>query len=413
MKKAAVALSLAGLAVYDASAQEAVQWRTEDGGNGHWYIGVVSPDAISWAEASERSAAKGGHLATPTSALENDFIRESVIPVLGDYPGFGPIVGGLFLAGAWQWVTGEPWEFTAWGSGEPSSPLSEPFLHYQKPSLEWNDYDGSATGYVAPFRSFIVEWSADCNSDGIVDYGQIRAGAFVDANANNIPDCCESGAPRDCAASGDGSDAANLVINGGFDEGVDGWSFANIDGAGGWRDSGGQPGGRFILNDGGAFATDPTIEQTVSGLIPRGVYRLSGGFKGESIAHSPTGGVSFAVDVDGTTSFTAAAADLTTWRSFSFDFEAASTEVAVRLRAEIGGTDNDFAIDNVALVLVSPPTCQGDVSRNGAVNAIDLAAVLGAWGTDGQGKFDCDANRDGIVDALDLAQVLSDWGPCP
>jgi hypothetical protein len=44
-----------------------------------------------------------------------------------------------------------------------------------------NDYDGSCPGYV-------LEWSADCNNDGIVDKGQILAGEFSDANNNGIPD---------------------------------------------------------------------------------------------------------------------------------------------------------------------------------------------------------------------------------
>jgi hypothetical protein len=46
----------------------------------------------------------------------------------------------------------------------------------------------------------IIEWSADCNSDGIVDYGQIRSGELADANANNIPDCCENGTVCGCPA---------------------------------------------------------------------------------------------------------------------------------------------------------------------------------------------------------------------
>jgi hypothetical protein len=56
----------------------------------------------------------------------------------------------------------------------------------------------------------VIEWSADCNSDGIVDFGQIRAGELDDANANNIPDCCEQGTPCDCPSdlNGDG------VVNG-------------------------------------------------------------------------------------------------------------------------------------------------------------------------------------------------------
>jgi hypothetical protein len=113
----------------------------------------------------------------------------------------------------------------------------------------WNDTNTTARPWA------IVEYSADCNNDGIVDFGQIRSGLMIDANGNFVADCCE-GAPR-------------------------------------------------------CFA------------------------------------------------------------------------------------------------------CPGDITGGGEVNGIDLAAVLGAWGTDGQGKFDCDVNGDGIVNGADLAAVLSGWGPCP
>jgi hypothetical protein len=39
--------------------------------------------------------------------------------------------------------------------------------------------------------SYIIEWSADCNSDGIVDFGQILQGQLADANADGIPDICQ------------------------------------------------------------------------------------------------------------------------------------------------------------------------------------------------------------------------------
>jgi hypothetical protein len=44
---------------------------------------------------------------------------------------------------------------------------------------------------------------------------------------------------------------------------------------------------------------------------------------------------------------------------------------------------------------------------------VDLAAILGAWGTDGQNQYDCDIDNDGIVSGTDLAFVLGGWGPCP
>jgi alpha-tubulin suppressor-like RCC1 family protein len=57
--------------------------------------------------------------------------------------------------------------------------------------------------------------------------------------------------------------------------------------------------------------------------------------------------------------------------------------------------------------------CPADITGNGAVDGVDLAAVLGAWGGVGGGKSGADVNRDGSVDAADLAAVLGAWGPCP
>jgi len=39
--------------------------------------------------------------------------------------------------------------------------------------------------------SYIIEWDADCNADGIVDYGQILRGELADLNGNGVPDVCE------------------------------------------------------------------------------------------------------------------------------------------------------------------------------------------------------------------------------
>jgi hypothetical protein len=48
-----------------------------------------------------------------------------------------------------------------------------------------------------------------------------------------------------------------------------------------------------------------------------------------------------------------------------------------------------------------------DVNRDSTVNALDLAAVLAAWGSTGGGA--ADANRDGRVTGSDLAVVLAGW----
>jgi hypothetical protein len=56
--------------------------------------------------------------------------------------------------------------------------------------------------------------------------------------------------------------------------------------------------------------------------------------------------------------------------------------------------------------------CPGDVNNNGVVNGTDLAAILSAWGTNGQDEGGADLNDDGIVNGQDLAGVLGGWGPC-
>jgi hypothetical protein len=59
----------------------------------------------------------------------------------------------------------------------------------------------------------------------------------------------------------------------------------------------------------------------------------------------------------------------------------------------------------------TPPaaSCVGDIDGSGTVDAADLAALLGAWGS-----AKSPANLDGIgtVDAADLATLLGAWGAC-
>ena len=117
--------------------------------------------------------------------------------------------------------------------------------------VRWGDWPSTDGGVYY----YMLEWSADCNNDGVVDYAQIQQGTLADRNGNNIPDCCEPGAS--CAP------------------------------------------------------------------------------------------------------------------------------------------------------------CLADVSGSGSVDAVDLAALLTAWGTNGQGEFDCDINNDGTVNGTDLAIVLGGWGLCP
>jgi hypothetical protein len=208
-----------------AFAQDAVEWRVADGGNGHWYSVVNTGAYICWTEANSRANAAAGHLATETSSAEHDFIAGQLVARDEAWAGrWGPWIGGEFADGAWRWVTGESWRFDAWYPGEPNGFGVENRLHYVANgdgggcgrTTTWNDWvdcvrfepEGCDTGVY----TYIVEWSADCNNDGLVDFGQIRAGELADSNANNIPDCCESSVACDnCPADIDESGTVNGV----------------------------------------------------------------------------------------------------------------------------------------------------------------------------------------------------------
>lgn len=186
-------------------AQVGVEWTIKDGGNGHWYAGIAT--SRTWADAQIHALSLGAHLATVTSAAENGFVN-SVRAASGlDRPwlgGFQDLSAPDYSepAGGWRWVTGEPWSFTAWAGGEPNNQGHEHWLHYGSNTGLWNDLP-SWSQWPA-----LVEWSADCDGDGLVDYGQIRAGDREDSDADGVPDCCEQGVACDpCRADIDGDGA--------------------------------------------------------------------------------------------------------------------------------------------------------------------------------------------------------------
>src|SRR5437016_412417 len=96
-------------------------------GNGHRYEAVYAP-GLTWQEAQAACQARGGYLATITSAAENTFVKglfennTSFWYVDGFNNALGPWVGGVQAPGSsepgggWGWVTGEPFVYTDWSS---------------------------------------------------------------------------------------------------------------------------------------------------------------------------------------------------------------------------------------------------------------------------------------------------------
>lgn len=165
--------SLLALAGGTAHAQ-VVQW-TGPGANGHYYQALSTSSLISWADASAQVAlaGRGGYLATITSAAENSFLFSLI-----DSPQFwntdtagnseGAFIGGLQTGGpeplgGWQWVSGEPWSFTAWHGSQPDNAGgAENYLQFfggtgSARLAQWNDISLNQQSA----RAYIVEYDTN------------------------------------------------------------------------------------------------------------------------------------------------------------------------------------------------------------------------------------------------------------
>jgi hypothetical protein len=186
------------VAAASAQAQQAVQWRVEDGGNGHWYLTVRADSVVSWTTASATANGRGGHLATLELPGEDAFVNQVARAQNGWTGLFGPWLGGYVSLeesecdpASWQWVTNSPIQpsSASWCPNQPDCG-DERYLHYWYCD-GWNNAGESGAYSFGGVCTYLIEWSADCDSDGIVDYGQILRGERPDANTNGVPDGCE------------------------------------------------------------------------------------------------------------------------------------------------------------------------------------------------------------------------------
>ena len=100
------------------------------------------------------------------------------------------------------------------------------------------------------------------------------------------------------------------------------------------------------------------------------------------------------------------------WNEKVVEFIATDALTTIDFVSSMTDGRNGPVIDGVRLVQIADP-CSSDIDQSGTVNAVDLAAILTVWGTDG-GKYPrADINGDGEVNGPDLAAVLSNWGSCP
>lgn len=111
--------------------------------NGHYYQLVeVDGPGMNWYEAKNAAAATvhngiHGHLATVTNPQEETFLVNNFPEIYPEYVWLG--ASDEASEGDWLWITGEPWAYTNWASGEPNGGAYENCLDYGDYEPGWND----------------------------------------------------------------------------------------------------------------------------------------------------------------------------------------------------------------------------------------------------------------------------------
>ena len=161
LKWSLVLVVMLGVIVGTASAQGPVY----NPDNGHSYE-LVEAKVISWENANAEANAKilgrcPGHLATVTTEAEKNFLVVT-FELAGWYNywlgGFQPDDETSPNVG-WQWVTGEPWEYTNWSAGEPNDfeGLEQNLTMYFDGT--WNDLGPHTQYYI---YGYFVEYGTGC-----------------------------------------------------------------------------------------------------------------------------------------------------------------------------------------------------------------------------------------------------------
>jgi hypothetical protein len=428
-----------------AHAQQAVQWKVSDGGNGHWYQLLINQQTTFW-EAASAATQRGGHLVTVGTNAENAFVRQIS---LGHFVHFGayqdPAVSGWAEpAAGWTWITGEPWRWSGWCPGQPDNANWNQFSGQELARFAsadascWDDAHSMQQIATWAIGDTMIEWSADCNGDGIVDYGQCLDGTLPDYNGNNTPDCCERG--EACVAGNyplqwrvdDGGNghwyAAHAVGNAGID-----WNEATAVALGKGAHLAtitSAAEGEFIWTQ---LASNPSCWRTIGNQAgPRlgGFYSANGWqwVTGEPWNYSNGGSCFGPVHYENTLHFGCEYFE-NRWND-QFDWDRNSGGAILEwdadcnsdgivdygqiLTGQLPDTNTDGIPDacQCATYPSLPGCCLGDLDHDATVGGADIGLLLSNWGPCGS-ACPYDLNGDDKVNGGDLGLMLASWGPCP
>ena len=163
--------------------------------NGHLY--ELYEYASSWMDAKEFCEARGGHLATITSAEENQVIYD--LTQNGSKDRYN--IGGTdeLTEGEWLWVTGEDFSYNNFQSGENSSPNcdAEDYMCMDPSTGGWADINNYA--YDPTLNGFVCEYEGLLSYDNVTIIG------------NNVYELYERAYPTAVAAEVAESKGGHLV----------------------------------------------------------------------------------------------------------------------------------------------------------------------------------------------------------
>jgi hypothetical protein len=136
--------------------------------NGHSYY--RSTGSMTWTDARQACINMGGHLVTSTSLAENNFLF-SLWP--NGWIGLTDEVN----EGVWRWVTGEPYSWSYWNSGEPNNAGNEDYIQFVGGG-RWNDLPNTSLPYVLEFEyivtftPWVLHQTVYTNSSGYYNFSQ-------------------------------------------------------------------------------------------------------------------------------------------------------------------------------------------------------------------------------------------------
>lgn len=138
------------------------------------------PGEFTWEAAAKLAEQRGGALAVPSTAGENEWLLARAAPRLG--PGQLAWLGGRRAGdGVWSWVTGEPFAFAAWGA-QPPAGTGELRLALLRPDeapdrLAWRAFaagdrprfDAGPEQGARRCAGYLVEWNSESSRPFLQD----------------------------------------------------------------------------------------------------------------------------------------------------------------------------------------------------------------------------------------------------